>query len=382
MKFPVVVRSLWLAALALSLFACGGTSNLAPPSPLPEIKTVLKVDRLWSKHATSGVGKYYLRLRPLVDGDRVFVTDNAGLVAALKFGNGGEIWRTGLETPITAGVNGGGDVIVVGSEEGELIALSADDGKPRWKRQLSSQVTAISSVQEGVVVARTGDGYIYGLSADDGETRWKLLRRTPALSLHLQSEPLLVSGVAFVGLDDGRLLMISLSDGRVLWEKTIALGRGQTELDRLVDIDGQLAFSDNVIYVATYQGKIAAIDATRARLLWLEDFSSVNGLTVDDKAVYVTDEDSVVWARDKRTGAALWKQEKLKFRRLTAPAVLAGKVVVGDFEGYLHWMNRDTGRLEARVRADHKGVLTAPKVVGDSLLVLGQGGQLSRWTTE
>ena len=382
MKIFAAVRTAGLATLVMTLVACGGASNLAPPSPLPEIKATLKVDKLWSEHATGGVGKYYLRLRPLVSDGRVFVTDNAGLVSARQLDDGGKIWETELKTPITAGVNGGEGVILVGSEEGELIALSADQGKPRWKQSLSSQITAISAAQKGVVVARTGDGYIYGLSTDTGKTLWKLLRRTPSLSLHLQSEPLVVSGVAFVGLDDGRLLMISLSDGRVLWEKTIALGRGQTELDRLVDIDGQLAFSDDVIYVAAYQGKIAAIDAARARLLWLEDFSSVNGLTVDDQAVYVTDEDSVVWARDRRTGAALWKQDKLKFRRLTAPAVIGDRVVVGDFEGYLHWMNRDTGRLEARERADRKGVLTAPMAVGDSLLALGQGGRLSRWASE
>ncbi len=368
----------WLLA-AMLLSACGGTSNLAPPSPLPKLENNLPVEKVWRQHATRGVGKYYLKLRPYVAKARVFAADYKGRVVAHRMENGKRIWQVETGQPITAGVNGGEGVIVVGAESGDLIGLSADSGDQRWKQHLNSQVMAVSSVSQGVLVARSGDGYIYGISADSGDILWKLLKRTPALSLHLQSEPLLTHGVAFIGLDNGELIMVSLLEGRVLWEKVVALGRGSTELDRMVDIDGQLAFSDGVIYVATYQGKVAAIDAARARVLWLEDFSTVNGLAVDDKALYVTDEDSVVWARDKRTGAALWKQEALKFRRLTAPVVWQSRVVVGDFEGYIHFLNEDSGRLEGRVRADHKGVLSAPLPVDDSLIVLGQGGKLSRW---
>lgn len=371
-----------LAFFMVGLAACSGKQNIRPPSPLPELKKAESIEKLWSENATSGLGKYYLQLRPYHALGKIFVVDNTGNLSARELDGGAQVWTQKLETAVTAGVNGGEGIVVVGAESGQVSAFSSADGTPLWSQSLSSQVTAISRASEGMLVARTGDGYMFGLSVSDGKTQWKQLRKTPALSLHTQSEPLVARGVAFVGLDSGKLLMISLTDGRVLWEKTIALGRGRTELDRMVDIDGQLALSDGVVYVSSYQGKLVAIDAARGQVLWQEDISSVTGLAVDSQALYVTDENSVLWARDKRSGAALWKQDKLKFRKITAPAVDGQRVAVGDLEGYVHWLDSETGRLVGRQRADKAGVLSPPVEIDGSLVVLGESGQLSRWKSQ
>ena len=368
--------------IIIGLAACSAKQNIDPPSPLPELKKEIEIEKLWSENATDGLGKYYLQLRPYLESGRIFVADNKGSISARALEDGAQIWASELESAITAGVNGGEGIVVVGAESGKVSAFSTDHGKLLWSQTLSSQVTAVSKASEGIIIARTGDGYIFGLSVSDGTTLWKQLRKTPALSLHTQSEPLVARGVAFVGLDNGKLLMISLADGRVLWEKIIALGRGRTELDRMVDIDGQLAFSDDVIYVASYQGKLVAIDAARGQVLWQEDFSSVSGLTTDSQALYIADEDSTLWARDKRSGAALWKQDKLKFRKITAPTIDGNRIAVGDLEGYVHWLDTETGRLIGRQRADKAGVLSPPVQIDDSLIVLGESGRLSRWKSQ
>lgn len=182
-----------------------------------------------------------------------------------------------------------------------------------------------------------------------------------------------------VGLDDGRLMMLSLTDGAVVWEKAIAVPTGRTELNRMVDIDGGIALIGNVVYVATYQGKVAAVDAAQGRLIWQHDASTVNGLTIAGEVLFYTDENSAVWALDRRSGASLWKQEALKFRRLTAPVAFENTIVVADYEGYLHWLDPGSGKLLARSKADSDGVLAAPVRRGAQLLVLSEGGGLSSW---
>ena len=371
----------WLAfLLAALLAACGGTDNVHPPSPLPDIQTRLGVHKDWAVDTGDGSGEYFLRLHPYVDDDgRVFVPDHAGQVTAWRLRDGHRLWRVRLEQPVSGGVNGGDGLVVVGSEEGEVIALSAADGQPRWRHAVSSQVFAISPVVEGVLVVRSGDGNIYGLSAADGRQLWKYSVPEPALSLHTQSVPLVARGVALIGLDNGHLLMLALKDGTPLWEKTVAPARGRTELDRMVDIDGRLALVGDTVYVATFQGKVAAIDARRGRVQWSRELSSVNGLDVAGDQLFVTDEDSAVWALDRASGSTLWKQEALKYRWLTAPVVVEKAVVAADYAGYLHWMDREPGSFLARPRADRAGVIAAPRRVGGHVLILGRGGQLSSW---
>lgn len=379
---PVSLFKLKLFVLALSflLVSCGGKDNVSPPTPLVKIDTTLTVKKNWSRNTGKGLSQFYLHLDPFVSPDRIVVVNSDGLVSAYQPDDGDLLWKNDLDDAITAGVNGGEGVVMVGTDEGVLIALSAESGKQIWKQQLSSQVAAISAVVDGLLVARSGDGYLYGMDKTTGETRWKVHREAPALSLQSQSVPILAQGVVIAGLDNGRLIMLSQKNGNVVWEKTIAQPSGRSELARMVDIDGRIAMQDNMVYAVTYNGKIAAVDASQGQIQWREDASSPNGLVVDDKQVFYTDENSIVWALERSSGATLWKQEALKFRAVTTPEVVGNKVVVADFEGYLHWLDRATGSFLARKRVDRAGILSMPRVSGKQLIVLGKGGKLSSWS--
>jgi len=366
--------------LSLVLISCGGKDNVSPPTELVDIDSSLTVKKNWSQNTGKGLSKFYLHLDPFISAESIVVVTSNGLVSAYQPDDGKSLWENNLNEAVTAGVNGGEDVVIVGTDEGGLIALASDTGKQVWKQQLSSQVAAISAVADGMLVARSGDGYLYGLDKATGETRWKVHREAPALSLHSQNIPILEQGVVIAGLDNGRLIMLSQKNGEVLWEKTIAQSSGRSELERMVDIDGRIDLQDSTVYAVTFNGKIAAVDASKGQIQWREDASSPNGLVVDDKQVFYTDENSVVWALERSSGATLWKQEALKFRAVTTPEVVGNKVVVADFEGYLHWLDRATGSFLARKRIDRAGVLSMPRVSGEQLVVLGKGGKLSSWS--
>lgn len=379
-----IMRRLVAAALLVLLSGCGtvkdyfaGKDNADPPAPLPPLTATLSVQTVWSARAGVGSAKEYVKLTPSVSSDKVFAADSAGLVSAYQAGTGQIIWSVQTKAPVSGGTGSGEGLVLVGTRDAEVLALDAASGAEKWRAQLSSEVLSAPRAEAGIVVVRTVDGKLFGLKADDGSRLWVYQSSTPSLTLRGTSSPLLHEGKVMAGLANGKLAALSLSDGKLLWEATVAEPRGRSELERLVDITGELQMQDDILYAVSFQGRLAAVDTNSGRLVWVREIRSQAGLAVDEHAVYVTDNQSHVLALDRRDGGILWKQDKLHDRAVTAPAVYGDYLVVGDFEGYLHWLNRTDGAFAARVRVDDAGLLAAPVTMDDTLYALGKGGALT-----
>lgn len=371
---------LLLAAAVLS--GCSlilGEDNAEPPAELTPIKATVKLQELWRKDVGAGIDKQFLKLRPAVDGGRVFAVDHKGRVSAYEEATGKEIWHTKTGIAVSSGVGVGQDLVVVGSSEAQLVALDWNDGHVVWRTEVSSEVLSVPGVEEGVVVVQTVDGKLTGLKTTDGSRLWVYDRSVPVLSLRGTSSPALTQGVAIAASDNGKLAVVDVARGLVGWETSIAVPRGRSELERMVDIDSQPQLWGETIYTVTYQGRVAAVEGNSGHILWSRDMSSTTGLAVDFRNVYVTDEDSEVWALERDNGNSVWKQDKLKRRALTAPVVIGNYVAVADFEGYVHLLSRVDGELVGRERADRKGVLAPLIVDGDNLFVYGNGGTLTAY---
>jgi outer membrane protein assembly factor BamB len=373
-----------ILAAALLLAGCSAVGSLftqdevaEPPAELVDFEEQIEVEEIWSRRVGAGVSKNYLKLRPLVDSGRVFAAETKGGIRAFEAESGDEIWNAETGTPISGGPGGGEGLVLVGSSDGDVVALSAETGEEKWRTRVSSEVLAPPVAANGVVVARTSDGKLFGLSVVDGSQLWVYDRSVPILSLRGTSMPVLVSGAALSGFDSGQLVAVSLENGQTLWEQRIAIPRGRSELERLVDIDADPLVAGAVVYAVTFQGRIAALDLFSGNVIWQREMSSYAGLGVQDEIIYVTDSDSFVWALDRRNSASLWRQDKLKWRRLTAPLGIGRYVVVGDFEGYVHWLSREDGRMLARVRVDSSGILAPPVAYRDIVLIYGRGGTLT-----
>ncbi len=370
-----VLTGLLLGLLsACSLFE---TDNTEPPAELVDIDTTLKVSRAWSQDTGSGTRKRYLKLHPFLQEGTLYVANANGRVGAYDAQSGKEVWQVSTRLPITGGVNGGEGLLVVGTGQGEAVALRAENGQELWRTRVSSEVMAVSAIDLGVVVVRTNDGKLHALGAGSGELLWQAQRNTPRLSLRGVGVPLVTSGMLINGFDNGKVVALSLSRGTVVWEAVVAAPSGRSELERMVDVDGQIVVSEGIVYAASFQGRVAAINLRDGRVIWERDFSSYAGLSVDRRHVYVSDDLSSVWALDRDSGAPLWKQDKLRLRGVTAPVVLGDYVAVADFEGYVHWMSREDGHFVARTRADGRGVLAPPVVSGNRVFIVGKGGRLS-----
>ena len=378
----MVVSSLMLGGCTTVGSWFGDDDNVEPPAELVEFEPEIRVRELWSRNVGAGVSRQYLKLRPTIDVGRVFAAERDGGVKAYEADTGDEVWEAETKVPISGGPGIGEGLVLVGSSEGDVVALSATTGEEKWRTRVSSEVLAPPSAANGVAVARTSDGKLFGLSVADGSQLWVYDRSVPVLTLRGTSMPVLVSGAAISGFDGGQLVAVSLENGQTLWESRIATPRGRSELERLVDIDADPLISDGVIYAVTFQGRIAALELFSGNVIWQRDMSSYAGLGLHEDIVYVTDSDSLVWALDRRNSASLWRQDRLKGRELTAPLGLGEFVIVGDFEGYIHWLSRDDGRMLARVRVDGSGIIAPPVAYGDIVLIYGKGGSLTALRAE
>lgn len=350
------------------------TDNTRVPTELQHIEQTLQVRAAWQASSGAGIGERYLKLYPMLVDERLYLINARGGVKAMLSDQGEPLWDIEIEAAVSAGLNGNEELLVFGTEEGDAIALSADDGSELWRKRLSSEVVAVSQADLGIIAVRTNDSKVYGLDTGNGEVVWQLSRKAPVLTLKGASVPIVNSGKLVVGFDDGKLGVFSILSGNTLWQTTLGVPKGRSELERMVDIDGALKVRDGIIYAVGLHSQVAAITLIEGRVLWSHEISSYTGLDVGESRVFVTDEDDQVWALDRRTGASLWKQEKLKYRKLTSPVAIQDFVVVGDFEGYVHWLAKSDGHLVARTPIDSDGILTTPKVVESRVYALGKGG--------
>ncbi len=346
------------------------------PSELQPLQETLKVTTLWSASLGGGDNGKYLKLYPLVIDDKLFAINAEGDIGAFQADNGKHLWDVSTSVPVSSGLAGDEEHLVFGTEDGDVIAVASEDGRELWKKRLSSEVVAVSRVDLGIVVARTNDSKLYGLDIDNGNVRWQVTHKIPVLILTGVSTPLIDLGKLVVGFDDGELAVYSLFRGQHLWETPVGIPKGKSELERMVDIDGVIKVADGIIYAVAFHGQVMAVTLVDGRVLWARGLSSYEGLDVDAERVYVTDEDDNVWALDRRTGASLWKQDKFKYRKLSAPSVLQDYVLVADFEGYVHWLAKSDGHLVARTQAVDGGTLVQPIVVGSRAYVQGREGDI------
>lgn len=367
-----------LLALALAVTGCstvgsvtstvggwfGAGASKPKPAELVEFKPSAVLTEAWKVETGDAAGYLF---RPHAEGDDVFAAGGARVVR-IAVPTGNVAWRSETGVKLSAGAGAGDDLVLVGGGKGELLALDRATGQPRWKAALSSEVTGQLLRGGDTVVVRTGDGRVHGLAAADGSRKWLYTRTLPALTLRGSGGMVLRDGVLYAGFPGGKLVALNAANGAQLWESTVALPRGATELERVADVMGPPAVDERAVCAVAYQGRVACFDRRNGAPLWTRDTSSNSGLGMDDRAVYVTDDKDAVTAYDKASGRAGWRQDKLARRDVTAPLALGAWVVVADGEGYVHVLSADDGSFVARAKVD-SGVHTAPVDIGPGFAV-------------
>ncbi len=379
----------WVAALLLVLSGCANMPSANPlnwfgsapsgpkPAELPQLSNAQGVRVLWT--ASIGAAESFV-LSPTVNGESVYAASRSGTVARLDAGSGQAAWRISVGKRISGGVGSDGVLAVVATDEGEVIALDANSGVVKWRSRVSSEVLSAPKLGEGLVLVRSADNRIFAFGAEDGKRRWVYQRAAASLLVRSPAGLTMHQGSAYAGFSGGKLVAIALANGSVRWEATVALPKGTTELERITDIVGEPTTLGREICAAAYQGRVACYDVLNGNQLWSRDMSTLTGVSFDARYAFISDDKGAVHALDRSNGRSIWKQDRLAYRQLSLPLALGTEVAMGDLQGYVHFMARESGAFLARAATDGSAIRAAPLKLPGGFLVQTQGGGLYAMT--
>ncbi len=374
----------------LLLSACADKDNLPPPHALVNFKPTLQTTKLWTvqpdKWATGkeqGVGEQYLFLRPVVMRGVVYSIDYRGYLTATRARDGHRLWQKQLGVKVSSGLTKGANQLLLATTSGDIMAVDLQ-GRVRWQASVDNSVIAPLNAGRGLVLANTIDGKVFALNSQTGQREWSYNNASPLLVLRGGSQPQIAGNRVIVGFADGSLLALSLTQGKRLWQTTVATPAGATPLQQMVDITMAPIVSGKRVYVASYQGQIVALDVARGRVLWHRDMSAYTGMALGTHDLFVSDAESNLWALNPRNGAVDWKQRNLSWRFITAPVIMGNYLVVADAEGYIHWMRQENGEFAARQTLSDdfgkpSGIYAAPVVENKVLYAWSHKGWLGAY---
>ncbi|MBB2916564.1 outer membrane protein assembly factor BamB [Cupriavidus alkaliphilus] len=369
-----ISRALVAAACLATLGGCAlfSKENKHPPAELKPVSGTLAVRQAW-KADVGKSGPY--SMQPAAAGNNVYVSSNNGSVMALEGASGRVLWKAKTDVDLTSGPGSDGSVTAVAGEKGAVYAFDAS-GKQIWKKQVNGEVLSAPLVGNGLVVVRTTDTRVFGLDAETGERRWIYQRSQTPLNLRAAMGMVFAGDGIVMGFPGGKLGVLTPGNGVLRWESAISYPKGVSEIERLNDVTGLPMVSGRQVCATTFQGRVACLELASGQPQWGKDFSSPAGLAQDDNALYASDEQSVVHAFDRQNGSERWKNADLRNRRLGAPLALGRSVVMGDFEGYVHFLSREDGQVVARMKTDGSAITAAPVVAGQTLVIQTRDGDV------
>jgi len=357
-----------------------GKDNTIKPTPLTEIKPKLNLVENWSV-ITSKPSKSssYLKLKPVVKGNIIYIANESGKVDAVNKDSGKIIWSKQLPNSIISGPSVAHGYIALGTNRSTVILLRESDGEQLHKFKTSGEALSKPAIISDKIIIKTIDGYLYGFDLKTGKKLWGAEHGSPSLILKASSSPIIVNKLAIVGFSDGKLDAIDTETGRIIWQRSIAYASGSSDVERLVDIDADPIIRGDIAYLASYQGYIGALSLTDGQFIWRKAGSVYKNMTVDSSTLYITDSNDVLWALNRNDGKVKWKQVALKGRGLTEPTILGNRLVVGDRSGFLHVLSTSSGEFIARKELNG-AIDISPAISGNSIYVMTANGNLSKLT--
>ncbi|GJM13873.1 MAG: outer membrane protein assembly factor BamB [Pseudohongiella sp.] len=389
------LRALVLVVLASAITGCTGFSGASlnpmnwfdddevnPPTPLVDIPNEAALNRQWSVNIGNGQGDNYTEITPAIDGGVIYAASENGNVAAIEIASGNVLWRVRIEDVITGGVGAGRDLVMVATESAELVVLNQADGSVKWQRAVTSEVLSAPQTNGDVIVAQSVDDKLVALDIESGDQRWIYETTQPALTLRGSSKPAITADAIIAGFSNGTLVAVSPDDGVYLWEERVAVPEGEYDIDRVIDVDGDLLVDGGRILASSYQGNLMAFEITTGRIVWGREASSYHGMALGFGNIYYSADDSQIFAIRDNSEDVVWENSDLLYRQITAPTAVGNYIAIADYEGYVHLLSQIDGRIVGRVQADSDGVRANLLANSGRLYVFGNSGRLTAYQVQ
>jgi outer membrane protein assembly factor BamB len=376
MKYVVKLVSLIVIAGLLNACSIFSRNQVEQPAELSRITPEVNLRRVWSVNVGDGQGSHYNRLVPAIDGETIYAASANGNVVAVNKANGAVRWRQRTDAAITGGVGASSGLLLFGTRDARVVALDQSTGQQRWSTRVSSEVLSPPQSDGRIVVAQTIDGRLFALDPATGQQRWVYENTVPALSLRGSSKPLLAGNIVVAGFANGMIAAIDASNGFLLWEERVAIPQGRYDIERIIDVDGDILLSGSTVFVTSYQGNLMGFDLQTGRIVWGLPGSSYHGVALGLGNIYWVDSFSHIFAVQNNTERTVWENDALRLRKATAPTSFNNFIAVGDFEGYLHLLSQIDGRFVGRTRVDRSGIRANILAESGVLYVYGNSGSL------
>jgi len=378
--------------LSSSLLACSTNEEdeSTKVAELTELDNAFDVELLWDRSTGDGVGDYFSRLKPIVAYNKVYSASRMGDVIAFDKENGKKVWSVDLSdinnersfwdnrtsALVAGGPIAGLNKIFLGTENGDVFALDAETGELIWQAKIKGEVITAPAIDSGILVVNSASGLLKAFNANDGEVLWEIEQDVPALTLRGISSPAIASGGVIVGSGKGAVNIYILPTGQSGWATEVGEATGSTELERVIDVDSSPVVFGDKVYVISARGNLVAIELNSGRILWKRQYSSYRQIAVFRNDIFITTTRGHVYALNRINGIERWSNTELTNRGVTGPAVVGKYIVVGDFEGYLHWIDQDTGEIVSRYEVDGSGIHSTPTVVDGVIYTQSRDGDL------
>ena len=359
-----------------SLFGGDDEDESLLPAELIEFTETVDVDQQWKASVGKGHEGLGIALNPTTDGETVYAASFNGNVIAINANNGRKIWKQSFDFSFTAGPTYKDGILVLGTNNGELINIDSMTGEILWTTTVSSEILAPVAIKDDQIFVRSVDGNLTAFLSNNGSLMWTANHRVPRLSLRGTTSPEVFANAVLSGFDDGKVSAYDLVDGSLLWETMLTPPGGRTEIEKINDIDAPMTIVGNELYVGSYQGALAALALESGDIIWLTEASIYAGMAVDEDAVFVSESDGSVMALSRFTGREIWKKDNLLNRYPSAPVIIGDSIIVGDLEGYLHWLDKESGETQQRISIGKDKISSVPLVMEDTVIVQTDGGNL------
>ena len=379
-KFSRLTSTFILFFVITSLPACGVFKSKDDEELLPveltKFEPTAKIKRIWSTKIGGSSDQSLLGLSPIGDGNLIYAASSDGIVVAINPETGNSRWKVDLEVDLSAGPGVGEGYVVVASKDGDVILLDSSTGQEQWRKAIEGESLARPLIDDNTIIIQTIDNRVVSLARVDGRQRWELEQTMPLLTMRGSASPLIVGPLIIAGFDNGRLAGIDMETGDIKWDSMLSMSSGRSDLDRLSDVDGNIAVVGQDVYAAGYQGSLSAIAAESGQTLWSREISSYVGVASDWNSIYTIRDDGEIIALRRNSGIEIWRNDKLLRRALTLPTPFNTTVVVGDYQGYLHFLSGIDGKQAARVRFGRDAITSKPLVMGNRLFIQSDNGNI------
>lgn len=373
------ISNIMTLVLLLSLSACSSDATKAQTKPLAAVQNPADLKIVWKGHTGNGNAKTDINFSPAFAEDTLYTVSQNGNMVAYDAKNGRIRWQQKNKTPFSSAPTVGDGKLFVNGDAGELWVFDASNGKKLLSLDLPNKSFSAPAYSNDTVLVKTVDEVTLAFNAEDGALRWRYESDVPDMILEGGSSPVISDDIVVQGSAEGRVTLLTLDKGQLLWQRRLVEPEGISDISRMVDIDADPLVKNGIIYIASYQGKLVALDKFKAMPIWEHDLSTRNDLALTDSALFATDAKGKIWAFDPTTGKVLWRQNNLSGRILTAPVVTGENIVVADNLGNIHWLSQSDGHFVARVQMDKKGISSTPVAAENRVFVMSNQGAVGAY---